>query len=362
MADYTIANLQFREVVRDSENYLAEASIDIRGDFAVMVYGRYRGMVHSDDGDILCVTSRDGGATWDETPAVVMARFPRWGFTSPGVKILADGSLLAIAHANERGQPGGFVFYGAYSARSTDGGQTWSAPEPLLAWPMRGINIWDNPLELDDGTLLLAVSGAIEDANFGSSAYETSRAALLASTDAGAHWYCHGTIAYDPAHIHIFHEPGLAKTDDGRLVALMRQHYPKVEDAPPGGYLFFAESDDGGASWSPFRKTGLWGYPADLVTMHNGAILAIYGHRRDPIGIRIAVSPDGRTWQPAQERELLHAPLQGVSSESLDTGYRHIGYPSAAVRDVGTILAVFHVFSEQRKQIVLLASFTIAQG
>ena len=154
LADYTIADLQFREVVRDSDNYLAEASIDIRGDFAVMVYGRYRGMVHSDDGDILCVTSRDAGSTWDDAPAVVMAHFPPWGFTSPGVKILADGLLLAIAHANERGRPGGFVFCGAYSARSTDGGRTWSVPGPLLAWPMRAINIWDNPLELHDGTVL----------------------------------------------------------------------------------------------------------------------------------------------------------------------------------------------------------------
>jgi len=30
MADNTIADLQFREVVRDSDHYLAEASIDIR--------------------------------------------------------------------------------------------------------------------------------------------------------------------------------------------------------------------------------------------------------------------------------------------------------------------------------------------
>ena len=52
------------------------------------------------------------------------------------------------------GRPGGFVFCGAYSARSTDGGRTWSEPGPLLAWPMRAINIWDNPLELHDGTVL----------------------------------------------------------------------------------------------------------------------------------------------------------------------------------------------------------------
>jgi hypothetical protein len=30
MADYTITDMQFREVVRDEDNYLAEASIGIR--------------------------------------------------------------------------------------------------------------------------------------------------------------------------------------------------------------------------------------------------------------------------------------------------------------------------------------------
>ena len=93
-SQYTIEDLQIREVVEDPNNFIAEGSLDIRGDSVVMVYGRYRGLVHSDDGDILCTTSRDGGTTWDATPSVVMAHYPRWGFTSPSVKILRDGKVI----------------------------------------------------------------------------------------------------------------------------------------------------------------------------------------------------------------------------------------------------------------------------
>ncbi|GAG90845.1 unnamed protein product, partial [marine sediment metagenome] len=129
--------------------------------------------------------------------------------------------------------------------------------------------------------------------------------------------------------------------------------------------LFVSSSEDGGASWGRYRRTGLWGYPADLVTLGDGRLLAAYGHRRDPIGIKVAVSDDGLEWNEENAREIYRPPNltndDGRPAAGLDSGYRHIGYPSAVVLDDGSVRVAFHSFDETtRKQIVLIASFEVA--
>lgn len=356
-----IVDLQTSEVVKDDDNFIAEASIDSVKDEVVMVYSRQRGMKHSDDGSIVFIKSKDGGLTWDYSSHVVaLKQYRDWGFTSPAVKILNDGTIIVLAHTNmrlghkQRNCPAAAGCKGAYITRSNDGGQSWSQPEPVNAWPMRHIGIWDNPVELEDGTLLVAVYG-----------HEPSRSALLWSDDRGFSWYYYGTIAYDPAGIHLFYEPGITITPDGRLVALSRQHYEIIRCSPPGGYLFFSESDDGGASWTRFKRTGIWGYPADLVKLNDGRILSVYGHRKDPMSVKIALSEDGRTWNQSDSEILYNTPniekADGITFSGLDRGYRHIGYPSSTVLEDGTVLSVFHSFNKDKKQIVLLARYKIAE-
>jgi sialidase-1 len=284
--------------------------------------------------------------------------------------MLRDGTILALAVANMRmGQRAGNDDRGngGWIARSTDGGKTWSVPELIRAWPLRGAYPWDNPIEMEDGTLLLAVYGTADNAHSGGSYHERSRNALLWSDDKGQTWYCYGTIAFDPAGCHDFWEPSIALTPDGRLVALSRQGMANLWNNPPAGHLFFSESEDHGLSWTPFRGTNVWGYPPDLVTLQDGSILNIYGHRKDPMSIKVVVSEDGRTWLEQNANTLYDAPnydtrdLKTVK-HGIDTGYRHIGYPSATVLDDGTVLAVFHSFSADKKQIVLVARFKMVKA
>jgi sialidase-1 len=366
MTKSTLRNLEIREVVTDPTNFIAEASLDASADRVVMVYGRYRGMKHTDDGSIVFTSSNDFGRTWESAAATIaLEQFDDWGFTSPGVKILQDGTILVVAHAN--GLVGDAVgrtnrFRGAFAAWSKDGGRTWSRPEPIQAWPFRHINIWDNPEVAEDGSLLLAVSGTVANANIHGTYAESSRSGLLRSTDNGRHWYCHGTIAYDTAGIHSFYEPSIVCTDINRLVSLSRQHYAISGGSPPGGYLFASASDDGGASWSGYHRTPLWGYPPDLVRLGDGRVLCVYGHRKDPASIKIAVSDDGFEWSEEQTVEIYRPPklTDGPDEGRLDSGYRHIGYPSAVQLANGTVLVAFHSFSEiERKQIILLASFEL---
>jgi hypothetical protein len=298
---------------------------------------------------------------------VALAQHKDWGMAAGATQILSDGTILVLGFCNmiaDHRAGSEARFRRGYVTRSTDSGQIWSAPEVVDGWPLRGVAIWDDPLEMPDGTLVMAGYGQLDSAKVTDNYQEPTRSVLLWSDDRGENWYNYGTIAFDPAGVHHFCEPGMARTPDGRLVALSRELHVVFGNNPPGGNLFFSESEDGGASWSPFRRTDLWGYPADLVTLKDGSILSIYGYRRDPMSVRVTVSEDGRTWSKDNEIVLYHAPNYdtrdlSVSKHIIDDGYRHTGYPSAAVMDDGTVLAVFHSYNEDRKQIVLLARFNV---
>lgn len=369
--NYRVEGLQIQELVEDADNFISEASIDTRGNEAMAVYVRHRGLRHSDDGDILFVASHDGGRTWDRgSLTVAMRQSANWGFTSPACFILQDGTLLAFALVNTAvGRVEGTEarFRGGFVARSTDGGKTWSAPERIDAWPLRVAGIWDNPIEMPDGTLRLAVYGA-RDSGYAVGTYQDpSRATLLYSSDKGLSWHAYGTIAYDASGLRQFYEPGVARTKDGRLVALTRERLGVFSNNPPAGYLFFSESEDGGATWTPQRRTEVWGYPADLVTLKDGSVLNVYGHRKDPMSVKVMVAEDGRDWKEENASVLYAAPNYdtrdlSASRGAIDTGYRHIGYPSASVLDDGTVVAVFHSFNEKRKQIVLVARFRMVKN
>ena len=68
------------------------------------------------------------------------------------------------------------------------------------------------------------------------------------------------------------------------------------------GHLWQVSSDDNGASWSKPEMTPIWGYPAHLVQLDDGRLLSVYGHRREPFGIRACLSRDeGDTWDYENE-------------------------------------------------------------
>ena len=64
-------------------------------------------------------------------------------------------------------------------------------------------------------------------------------------------------------------------------------------------------------------------------------MLCVYGYRREPMGIRASVSPDGgATWDVAHEI-VLRADARGVGSD--------IGYPLVERLPDGTFLCVYYL-------------------
>lgn len=118
--------------------------------------------------------------------------------------------------------------------------------------------------------------------------------ACYASTDLGASWQERGVLADAHALKGCYLcEPHLVQLDDGRLLGQMRVNSADIEMRE----LMQSVSSDGGRTWNPVERTGLWGLPPHLLQHSSGVLLSSYGYRREPFGQRIALSYDGgRTW------------------------------------------------------------------
>ncbi|MBV7337212.1 glycoside hydrolase [Chloroflexi bacterium TSY] len=116
-------------------------------------------------------------------------------------------------------------------------------------------------------------------------------------------------------------------------------------------------SEDEGYTWSPPKRTNIWGFPAELEYLPDGQVLMIYGYRQPSYGVRGCISEDGINWDIKNEFVIREGGVpDGGDTETVNrfTGqkfgidwhnpgvFQHIGYPSLVVLDSGKILALYH--------------------
>jgi predicted neuraminidase len=163
--------------------------------------------------------------------------------------------------------------------RSGDHGRTWSPPERL---PDRILGpVKNKPVELPDGTLLCPSS----------TEHRGWRCHLERTPDLGRTWerlpalkapWRFGAI-----------QPGILVWPDDRLQLLCRSRH---------GVLAEAWSGDAGRSWTRLRPTGLPNPDSgiDALVLEDGRGLLVYNDARTArTPLRLALSEDGRRWQPA---------------------------------------------------------------
>jgi len=324
---------------------------------------------HADSGQSCFIKSRDGGKTWDPATKKVI-----WPYTDFGgnwdcaFAQIADGTILmhtrvcsfiapwGIKSKGEQalggpfpGRPERLKRQTGYAIlKSKDNGDTWTDPIPVNTSPVQdsgpraytvGGSGAGHIVELPDGGLIFALGGRV--------ASGTGRSFLVRSDDGGDNWEYYATMAHDPSGIISRGEPGMTRLKNGKLVCLYRTaHLPGRQDN-----MWFNYSDNDGITWSPPKKTSLWGYPADILQLQDGRVLAVYGYRKKPYGVRGCLSEDGVTWDIKNEFVIREGGIAPIASRGAYGWYGHIGYPTVAQIKDGTIVTAFHEFSEDKQPI-----------
>ena len=202
---------------------------------------------------------------------------------------------------------------GVYTAMSRDSGYTWE-PAKLL---MGRVGSAGRVVDLGDGAVLMPMDGKLD---------EHARAEwVMRSTDGGDSWERHGIVTHETPGLS-FSELRILSLGGGRVLAGMRTAEAN---------FYVSHSEDGGATWSAPEETPIYcrgSSPFDLIMLADGRVLATYGHRREPYGVRACLSEDGgRTWDIGNEVVL--------RDDGLD---RDMGYPSSVQLPDGSILTTYY--------------------
>ena len=399
-----IKNVEHFTIFKHSEHCVNQiATRTLKNGDLVAVFNEERFPYHHDSGQTLLVRSKDGGKTWS-APKVVLPWSQTQGNWDCGICELQDGTLLVnltITGFFKRGikpvspswsshpmtkEWGDWTWayktqgwLGTYVVKSTDGGETWCEPIPVNVRPLKHGGCRLGCWQLPSGSILMGLYGRIhgyEEEGEG----ESTRSALMRSDDNGDNWEYFSTLAYDPASIIDYEEPGLVQLKDGRLVCFMRTHANPTSDPRN---MVMVVSDDEGFSWTPPKWTNIWGFPPELIALQDGRYLMVYGYRRTPYGTRGIISEDGLTWDVKNEFIIRDGGVPGKTvtdtpgssrmspaSGKVEGGgvdwnhpgvYQHIGYPSVVQMPDGTVVCSYHEWSDDPKplQYVLCTRFRV---
>ena len=298
------------------------------------------------------IVSPDGGETFD--PALHLILDDQMSEQDPCVNVLSDGRIIVtyfrweLVPLGQGEQTWGEEFkrygrslHGKYDCYpngvsysiSDDNGETWRhMPVLRMEGVPDGAGVRGNIVELPNGALLLPFYGAL---HLG----ELSRAGLVRSDDRGESWYFYSTMAFDPACEKNYLEPGLYRTDSGRLIGLYRTQtdfYKEGVDFDDTYLnLHISVSEDDGRTFAPVEEIpGLWGSsPFHALRLRSGNVLLTYGYRRPPYGVRARLC-NGELTDIAQAEELILRD-DGANGD--------VGYPNAIQLDSGDILVSYYI-------------------
>ena len=308
---------------------------------------------------VLCIGTQEDGA-WSWAPPRVIGDTPL-DDRDAGIVRLSDGTLVvswftmhhgerlreAVGEngdlakaaparaALERYQPGLLDrWYGSWVRLSHDGGQSWSAERsaPVTA-PHGPITLSADPR----GLLYLGkefrrgIDGQVEG---------SGPIAAFRSDDAGDSWTRLGDVPFasgsEPAENQ---EPHVCALADGSLLGMVRLSAVVEARVDAGAFVDYSMAEtysaDGGRSWSEPRSFEEHGSTPHLLRHSSGGVVATFGYRQHPQGVRIRVAPSDDGASAAQ-------PLRWGESQILrDDGVDgDVGYPATVELADGSLLTV----------------------
>lgn len=201
--------------------------------------------------------------------------------------------------------------------RSRDGGLTFPETVEVDTAPFSGGYGMRGGVVLPDGSVLLPLSDVPHYA----------RVFTVRSHDGGQTWDAPEPVAAVEGLE--FEEPAPLLLPDGTILMLLRENASRS--------LYSVRSGDGGRTWSAPRPTGIESYPAHLLDLPDGRVLAVAGRRRPPFGIEVFVSRDGG--------ESFDADRPIVVRDDLPN--KDLGYPTAALQRDGRLFTAYYCRDER---------------
>ena len=265
--------------------------------------------------DVILFRSSDAGKSWSE--AEVLKNLPG---REPYLNVLSDGTLIMTGHVHTWELINAEGICHSYLHRSVDEGHSWATTKMLPDQPTQYFLNARNVVELQDGSLLTAISGCNRGQDF-----------VWRSHDKGQTWtHAPTTIdgipdAYD---MPVLAEAVFWQTASGKILAIARidsRHIPLTNgdlradnqqnwmDHYERMILF--ESTDNGDTWEPAGDFGYYGemYPA-VLRLADGRLLLTFTVRAavapqlPPIGVQAIVgeeSHDGFCFDFSRDRIML---------------------------------------------------------
>ena len=250
------------------------------------------------------MVSHDGGMTWEKADAGVPHYNPNtvradghlaianaigWRYTDE-----ADMERLTAEGRTVRAVRPGTIAYlsGAGSTVRSIGGQT-VGPWTEIEVPPRGSMMTFHQ------AAYLNLGGGVRPVGIYDTGPEKHRSTyVLRTDDDGDTWACL-PMSLGSEQMS-YNETALGVSSEGHVIALIRT--AESANKKQAGYLYQVTSTDRGKTWSEPVDTEIWGYPAHLLLLPDGRLLATYGHRRAPMGIRACFSRDGgKSWDVESE-------------------------------------------------------------
>lgn len=250
-------------------------------------------------GRAMITRSTDNGVTWGKPQTLLDSPFDD---RHPAITELFDGTLLcslftfpAASEPSAENDPRKAYLMG--TVRSLDGDKTWEQEIRRMPLGFTMSTTDGPPLELPDGSILLA--GEAKEKESGRMV-----TAVYRSTDRGATWRFLSKVVAD----HDQHEPSLVRLKGGTLVMISR---------PEGDIVW---SHDDGKTWSEPVSFGFRMFAPTLIVLADGTLLCHFGsYNPDHGGLRALFSTDGgHTWvAPGKDRGFLVDRTYGYSRSCL---------------------------------------------
>lgn len=195
------------------------------------------------------------------------------------------------------------------------------------------------PILMKDGELLYI--GKVYGCNDHAANQGVMKAAR--SRDGGRTWTESGTIPLAPGtEYENFHELHAVELPSGKIIGLIRYEHCERAKEYLNFSLFQTESTDGGITWTIPKFTGVFGSPPHVIRHSSGALVCVYGYRREPYGQRAMISRDeGESWETDH---VLRA--DGPDGD--------LGYPASVELPDGSIFTVYYQSTGQNHKTSIL--------